>query len=214
MKNLPSIAEQVHQVFEAQTHVRDKALEQARSLTRESAHAIRAIHRGEDEEAHTHLRQAQNLVEKLKSELANYPMLYYAGYTQDAIKEYAEASITVALIQNENLPSPEDLQIDHTTYIRGLSETPGELRRRALDILRHAYTPDVERLLACMDDIYAILVTMDYPDAVTQGLRRQTDLVRGILEKTRGDLTMSLREEQLKKSMEELTRRLDSQSCP
>ena len=214
MKNLPSIAEQVHQVFEAQTHVRDKALEQARSLTRESAHAIRAIHRGEDEEAHAHLRQAQILVENLKSELADYPMLYYAGYTQDAIKEYAEASITVALIQNENLPSPEDLQIDHTTYIRGLAETPGELRRRALDILRHTYTPDVERLLACMDDIYAILVTMDYPDAVTQGLRRQTDLVRGILEKTRGDLTMSLREEQLKKSMEELNRRLDSHACP
>ena len=137
-------------------------------------------------------------METLKHDLAGFPDLYYAGYTQDAIKEFAEASITCALIENRPLPMPDELGLENATYLNGLAEVTGELRRRCLDILRQGYSDEAERLLACMDEIYAMLVTLDYPDAVTNGLRRQTDLVRGIVERTRGDLTLSLREQHLR----------------
>lgn len=202
MDNLNQIAERVHQVFELRTRARDKALGQARQLTRFAAHTIRAVHRNEVDLAAENLAQARTLVKALKQDLANFPDLYFAGYTQDAIKEYAEASITSALVQNQLLPTPEELGLEHATFINGLAEVPGELRRRCLDILRQGYSQEAERLLGCMDDIYDLLVTLDYPDAITNGLRRQTDLVRGILERTRGDLTISQREQQLQLALE------------
>ena len=197
MENLNLLAEKVHQAFEARTRIRDEVLGQARLLTRHAAHAIRAIHRSEQPLADEHLQAARAIVDGLKRDLANFPELYYAGYTQDAIKEYAEASISCALIQDQDLPMPDDLGVELATYLNGLAEAVGELRRRCLDILRHGYSEEAERLLGCMDEIYALMVTLDYPDAVTNGLRRHTDLMRGIVERTRGDMTISLREQKL-----------------
>jgi translin len=195
--NLTLLAEKVHQSFEARTRVRDEALAQARQLTRHASHAIRAIHRSEHDLANEHLLAGRALVVTLKTNLAGFPELFYAGYTQDGIKEFAEASITCALVENRPLPMPEELGVEYATYLNGLAETVGELRRRCLDILRHGYSDEAERLLGLMDDIYALLVTLDYPDAVTYNLRRHTDLVRGIVERTRADLTTSLRESRL-----------------
>jgi translin len=214
MPDLTEIAEKIHRTFDSQTLVRDQALAQARQLTRHAAHAIRAIHRSEIDLANENLNQARALVESLKSNLAAFPDIFYAGYTQDAIKEFAEASITVALILNQSLPTPEDLDVEYATYLNGLAEVTGELRRRCLDILRQGYSQEAERLLSCMDDIYNLLVTIDYPDAITHGLRRQTDLVRGIVERTRGDLTLSLREERLKQALDNAMARLDSPPNP
>ncbi len=207
-EDISRLAEGSHQEFEARTRARDQALTHARQLTRHSAHAIRAIHRNEPKAAQDHLDQAGNLLATLRQELEGFHDLYHSGYTQDAIKEYCEASITCALIQESRLPFPGDLGAETATYLNGLAEVPGELRRRCLDLLRHGYSPAAERLLSIMDEIYALLVTMDYPDAVTNGLRRQTDLVRGIVERTRADLTLSLREEKLMQALQSVETRL------
>lgn len=208
MENLEAIAEQIHQALEARTAAREKALSQARTLTRHCANAIRAVHRDERDLAEEHLRDAQTLAKNMSTELANYPDLLYAGYTQDALKEYAEANIVYALVGNETLPAPEDLDLEIAAYLNGLAETVGELRRRCLDILRHGYSAEAERLLSHMDDIYAVLITMDYPNAITGNLRRQTDIVRSLTERTRGDLTLSLRQEHLEQKLVKLEERL------
>jgi translin len=212
MENLPAIAERIHQALEARTQKRDQALANARKVTRHAAQAIRAIHREEHANAYEQLDAARALVRQMQSDLADFSELYYAGYTQDAIKEFIEASITCALIENQPLPSPEELNVEYATYLNGLAEAAGELRRRCLDILRQGYSEEAKRLLSCMDDIYATLVTMDYPDAVTNGLRRQTDVIRGVVERTRGDLTISLREQHLEAAMQALKQRLDQAS--
>jgi translin len=209
MENLPQITEKIHQALEARTRARDQALAQARLLTRFAAHAIRAIHRAEHDTAMEQLAEARKLVQALQSDLSVFPELLYAGYTQDSIKEYAEASITCALIENRALPTPEELGVEYAAYLNGLAEASGELRRRCLDILRQGYSQDAERLLSCMDDIYDTLVTMDYPDAVTNGLRRQTDIARSLLERTRGDLTLSLREQHLEHVILAVSAQLD-----
>ncbi len=211
MKNLDEIAENAHQDFEARTRARDQALAQARQLTRHSANAIRAIHRLDHDLAHEYLDKARDLVSKLETDLADYPDLYDAGYTQDAIKEFVEATLTTAFLEDGDMLTPQELGVKTATYLNGLAETVGEMRRRCLDILRSGYSPEAERLLSYMDDIYGVLVTMDYPDAITSGLRRQTDLVRGITERTRGDMTISLREEQLKRSIDDLMNKLGDQ---
>jgi translin len=211
MDRLDEISDQIHQTFEARNNARDKALAQARSLTRFCAHSIRAIHRDEHQLAQENLASARQLVEALHDGLAEYPELYYAGYTQDALKEYAEASIVYALLTDADLPTPDELSLDHATYLQGLAEAAGELRRRCLDILRNGHSQEAERLLSHMDDIYAVLVTMDYPDAITRGLRRLTDLVRGVTERTRGDMTISLRQERLEESLQALQEQLRQQ---
>jgi translin len=209
MQHLDQIAERIRQSFDARTAARDRALAGTRTLTRHCANAIRAIHRDERQLAQQNLEEARALVESLRANLTEYPDLYYTGYTQDALKEYAEASIVCALLQDEPLPPPEELGLEPATYLQGLAEAAGELRRRCLDILRHGHSEEAERLLGHMDDIYAVLVTMDYPDAITGGLRRLTDIVRGVTERTRGDMTISLRQEQLEKSLQHLESRLE-----
>jgi len=209
MQKIEDIAERIRLDFEARTAARDRALSQARTLTRYCANAIRAVHRDQYETAQGDLDEARSIADALRVELESYPDLYYAGYTQDALKEYAEANIVFALVANHALPLPEELGLEYATYLKGLAETSGELRRRCLDILRHGHSSEAERLLSHMDDIYAVLVTMDFPDAITGGLRRLTDIVRGINERTRGDMTISLRQEHLEKSLERLEDRLN-----
>lgn len=209
MHKLEGIADQIRQGFDRRTASRDQALAQARQLTRACSLAIRAVHRDDDASMQEQLVEAHRLAEVLTGSLkSEYPDLYFAGYTQDALKEYVEANVTCALIQNRPLPPPEDLGVTGFTYLNGLAEVVGELRRKALDILRHGYSQEAERLLTIMDDIYSVLVTMDYPDAITNGLRRQTDLARGIIEKTRGDMTFSLRGEHLEQAMMWLSEQL------
>lgn len=208
MQRLEQISENIRRDFDAQTAARDAALAQTRQLTRHCATAIRAIHRDEAEAAKVELDAASQLAEALRAGLQDFPDLYVAGYTQDALKEYAEASIVTALVQNGGLPGPEDLKVGSATYLQGLAEAAGELRRRCLDILRHGHSEEAERLLGQMDDIYAVLVTMDYPDAVTRGLRRLTDICRSLVERTRGDMTISLRQQRLESSLQKLDDRL------
>ena len=204
MEKLEEIAEQIRQTFDAQTAVRDKALGQARALTRACALSIRAVHRDETDVMQTHLDEACQLAEALRTGLTEYPAFYFAGYTQDSLKEFAEASITCALIRHQPLPTPQELNLPANTYLNGLAESVGEMRRRCLDMLRQDKFAEAELLLGHMDDIFAILVTMDYADAVTNGLRRQTDIIRAILERTRGDVTFSLRGQKLEQSLERL----------
>jgi len=209
MENLEAIAESIRQSFETRTAARDKALAQARLLTRHCANAIRAIHRDERVLAQEHLQAARKLSEVIRADLAAYPDLLFAGYTQDALKEYAEANTVFALVNDEPLPGPEDLGLESATYLQGLAEAAGELRRRCLDILRNGHSKEAERLLCHMDDIYSVLVTMDFPDAITGGLRRLTDIVRSVNERTRGDMTLSLRQDHLEQSIQRLEKRLE-----
>lgn len=212
MNNLEDIADRARESFDGRTAARDQALSQARTLTRNCANAIRAVHRNEFDTAQENLTEAERLAKALTENLLEYPDIYHAGYTQDALKEYAEASIVYALISNGLLPAPEELNIRYSTYFKGLAEVVGELRRRCLDILRHGHSNEAEKLLEHMDDIYAVLVTMDYPDAITGGLRRLTDIARSIIERTRGDMTISLRQAQLEDSLSQLEAQLKSGS--
>jgi len=212
MQNLDDIAERIRRSFEARSQARERALTQARSLTRYCANAIRAVHRQEHQVARENLQEAHALVKSIQAELEPYPDLYHAGYTQDALKEYAESNIVYALILGNSLPTPEELQIEYATYLKGLAEASGELRRRCLDILRHGYSDEAERLLSHMDDIYSVLITMDYPDAITGGLRRLTDVVRSVNERTRGDMTLSLRQQHLEDSLRRLEERLSQEA--
>lgn len=204
MENLNSIAEQISQSLTVHTEKRDKALSTARILTRHCALTIRAVHRQDWESADKELNSAQKLVDQIHEDLIDFPNLYFAGYTQDAIKEFAEASIFYSLMKDGSLPSHKDLHMEPNTYLKGFAEVVGELRRKVLDELLHGYSDRVDQMITYMDDIYAVLVSMDYPDAVTHGLRRLTDISRSIIERTRGDVTMSYRQERLEKRLREV----------
>jgi len=210
MDRLEAIGERILSYFERKNAARDAALQRSRTLIRHSATAIRAAHRQERELAREHLDQAKTITEELRTDLTSYPDLYHAGYTQDAFKEYAEASIVFALLVNDPLPDPDELGVEYAAYLGGLGEAVGELRRRTLDILRQAHSADAERLLQAMDEIYGLLVTVDFPDALTGNLRRTTDLVRGLVERTRGDLTTSLQQDSLRAALDLVEKKLDS----
>jgi len=208
MDRLNQIAEEALEALEARHRVREQALEVSRQLIRHSANTIRAIHRGEFEKAEEMLDEGRSVAKQLSSDLLNEMAIYEAGYVQDALKEYAEASITYAFLAGQPLPSPGDLEVDYPAYLNGLAEAMGELRRAILDLIRRGELEKGEELLGIMDEVYGILVTVDYPDAITRGLRRTTDMVRGVLERTRGDLTLTVRQQRLETTLSEFEDRI------
>jgi translin len=199
---LKDIAEEALEALEARHRVREGALELSRRLIRHSANTIRAVHRGEFEQAREMLDEGREVVQQFNADVADEQSIYGAGYVQDALKEYAEACITFALMRREAIPGPGELEIDYPAYLNGLAEAMGELRRSILDLIRSGDLERAEELLRIMDDVYGILVTVDYPDAITRGLRRTTDMVRGVLERTRGDLTMAVRQQRLEATLQ------------
>jgi len=209
MENLESIAETIRTRLEEKNAARDLTLGRSRELIRFCSLAIRATHREEYAEAKRLLATACEAAEAMKADIVKHPDLYYTGYTQDALKELVEAHITFAIVNKQPLPTPQELDVEPPAYLGGLCEAASELRRRCLDIIRHGHDAEAERLLAAMDDIYGVLVTMDFPDAITGGLRRSTDALRAVLERTRGDLTNSFRQTQLETALQALENKLD-----
>jgi translin len=210
---LDAIAADIHQRFTAKHRAREQALPLSREAIRHSANAIRAIHRHDEQSARALLEQARAKAHGAAAALADYPDVLHAGFVGDAQKEYAEAALVIALVCADPLPRPRDIGVEDAAYLNGLGEAVGELRRFLLDSLRGGDIADCERLLGVMDDLYSVLVTIDYPDAITGGLRRTTDVARGILEKTRGDLTVAARQHQLERRMAEFQAALTSRGA-
>jgi len=208
MSNLQAIVDAICEQFEVKNALRDETLRRSRQLIRYCANSIRASHRDDFDEARQLLATARAAATEMTADIAGYPDLYYAGYTQDALKELSEAHIAYALITDEPVPPPQELNVEASAYLNGLAEAASEMRRYVLDRLRRGDVAVGERLLAAMDEIYSLLITVDFPDAITGGLRRNTDMVRGVLERTRGDLTTAVRQEEMKTALGAFSRRI------
>ena len=201
-EELVQIVEELREEFTTINALRDETLQRSRMLVRSCAHAIRAIHRHEWEEADTLLAQARAEAVEMVAPLENFPTLYYTGYTQDALKELVEAHLVYAVVQGSPIPTPKELAVPAPAYLKGMSEAGTEMRRFVLDLMRRGKIKDAEPYLDFMDDVYSLLTTVDFPDAVTMGLRRQTDVLRSVLERTRGDLTMGIRQDQMQAALQ------------
>ncbi len=204
LENLDSIAEEIRRRFEEIDGVREFAYKQSRDVIRTCANAIRAIHREDWHTADELRTTAHEQVKALREATAVYPQIYHSGYTQDCLKEYVEMEHTYALVRHRPLLSPQELDVEEAAWLNGLAEAATELRRRILDIIRHDHSDEAERHLRDMDEIYSELLTFDFRDAITGGLRRRTDTVRAVLERTRGDVTTSLRQAKLEKALARL----------
>jgi len=201
---LPEIAETARDYLDAKHKAREQALALTREVVRLSANAIRNVHRDDFTTAESLLEIARQNLAQTEEHLADHRDIYHAGFVHDAQKEFAEANCTLALVAGRPLPGPNDLQISPAAYLNGIGETVGELRRHLLDRMRAGDVQHCEQVLGVMGDIYDVLVTMDYPEAVTGGLRRTADAMRGILERTRGDFTMSYTQKRLEDRLNDL----------
>jgi len=208
MTDLESIEAWARAELERKNAAREQVLRWSRELVRACANSIRAVHRREFDQADALLAEANALNARICATLENMADIYWTGYVQDAQKELVEACATYALVKGGPLPDPGALGVAPGPFLNGLAEAVGELRRYTLDLLRRGEMDRCEQLLEAMDEIYAMLVTIDYPDALTSGLRRTTDSTRGIVEKTRGDLTLALRQEALSEALRAAERQL------
>lgn len=210
--DLDGIMADVRASFDAKHAAREHALLACRQITQLSANCIRAIHRQEFDAATEMLATAKDQTRQAQKCLSEFTDIYHAGFLHDASKEYVEATATLALVTGAPIPTPASLGVEYAAYLNGLAEAASELRRFALDALRREDRDRPEELLGAMDEIYAVLVTVDYPDAITKGLRRTTDVVRGVIERTRADLTVIAMQQRLQDDIQALTMALVEES--
>lgn len=209
--DLSDLSAALRDELDAKTTARERGLAGSRAIIRACSDAIRAMHRSEFEAAGSLLEQAKSDLDESRAALEGHPDMRHAGFLHDAEKEVAEALITLALVRGESLPSREAVDVPAQAYLKGMAEAMGELRRHILDQMRHGELDRCERLLGSMDDIYNVLISMDYPDGITFGLRRLTDVARSIIERTRGDFTTSKIQSSLHNALEEHSALLRSQ---
>lgn len=212
MADLDSIVQPLRELLETKNQVRDETLRRARDLTRLCANSIRATHRRQFDQARALLEEASRLGTEMCDAVSCHGDLYVAGYTQDALKEYAEACITLAVVTDQPIPSAEALRMEAAAYLNGLAEAMGEMRRHVLDLIRLDEVDRAEEVLAIMDEAYWQLVTVDFPSAITGNLRRNTDMVRGVLERTRADLTTSQEQLRLRQAISRFEASLNAES--
>jgi translin len=190
--DLDGVSNDLRRRFDERVLARERALPASRRAIRSCANAIRAIHRGEFELAHRLMEEARAAIDEGLAAVAEHPDIRFAGYLQDAQKEYAEARLTEVVVNGgKDVPTPEELGVEDAPYLNGMAEAIGEARRHVLDLLREGRVDESDAMLVSMEDLYAVLVTIDYPDAITGNLRRSTDVSRSLLEKTRGDLAVA-----------------------
>ena len=200
--DLSDLAESLRAEFDSKTRARERGMASSREAIRFCGNAIRALHRYEVDSASELIDNAQAKIDDARSALESFLDIYHAGFLHDAEKELAEARITFALVTGAEFPTPEGTRIPPAAFVKGMAEAIGELRRHVLDLMRRGDLKRCEELLTAMDDMYYVLVTMDYPDGITYGLRRLTDIARSIIERTRGDFTTSTIQSSLRAALE------------
>lgn len=200
--DLEALAQDLHARFDAKTRARETAIPAARRSIRSSANAIRAVHRGEFDLAQDLIDESWGALGEGLRGVEGFPDVRYAGYLLDAEKEYAEAHLTLSLVTGRDFPGPQDLGVGEAPYLNGIAEAIGEGRRHALDLLKAGEIDRAERVLATLEDLYGLLATMDYPDAITMNLRRSTDVARSLIEKTRGDLSVAFVQRDLRDALD------------
>ncbi len=208
MDNLDDILQGIDSRLAEKHRVREGALSESRRVVQHASKVIRAVHRHEWDEAQALLDEANTLVRQMREKTEHAADLYWSGYVQDAHKEFAEAHLTLALVRETRLPSPEEIGVEDAAYLNGLAEAASELRRYILDLVRHSELAEADRLLEAMEEVYSRLIAIDYPHAITDNLRRTTDSLRGVLERTRGDVTVAMRQQTLQEALRSLESRL------
>ncbi|MCX7687529.1 MAG: hypothetical protein N2045_06105 [Fimbriimonadales bacterium] len=201
MNHWSEIAERLRQQMEESHQAREAGLQHCRRAVQLCARAIRSLHRREFEACRDLLSQAHAEIQQARERLRPYPEVYYAGFLHDAEKEYVEGEVLYAIVLGNALPEPEELEVGIPAYLNGMAEAASECRRYVLDLLRAGEITHAETLLQVMDEIYDELITFDYPDALTGGLRRTCDALRAVLERTRADLTLTATQKQLENAL-------------
>jgi translin len=201
--DLSKLSLELRSELDAKLSAREQGLSSSRNAVRACGNAIRALHRYELTAVTQLLDEAQSNLDDARATLGDHPDMLYAGFVHDAEKELAEARITFALITDAPFPSPVELDLPPAAFLKGMAEAIGETRRHILDLMRKGELKRCEQLLGAIDDMYYVLVSMDYPDGITFGLRRLTDVARSIIERTRGDFTTSTVQSALRAALEE-----------
>lgn len=195
------LPDEVRSILDARFAAREEAIGESRKVIRAAANGIRALHRAEWDEAEKLISESGSRLASIADALSQNPELMSHGVVHDAEKEYAEARITQAVFTRTAVPSFRDLSIDPVPYLHGLGEAVGEMRRRMLDLLREERLAEAEQMLEEMDDIVDRLAQIDYPDGMTNGLRRTTDVSRSLVERSRSDLTATVVQERLRQDL-------------
>ena len=207
---LERISARIRENFEAKDNVREDGLKISREIVRECRTATFALHAQDFEKANNSIKAAGKALEKLEVLLKEHADIYYAGFVEHAQQEYSEVSVLYSLLKEEKkmIPSPDELKVEYAAYLNGLGDVVGELRRHVLDLIRKESFEKAEVFLGIMENIHATLVDFDYPDAITKGLRRKTDVSRSLIEKTRGDVVNAIGQKKLETAMQNLESRL------
>ncbi|AKB13642.1 translin [Methanosarcina thermophila] len=203
------ISARIRENFEVKDSIREEGLKISREVVRECRTASFALHNQDFEKADKSIKAAGEALEKLKVLFKGHADIYHAGFVEHAQQEYAEVSVLSSLFkEDKNIPSPDDLRVEYAAYLNGLGDVVGELRRHVLDLIRDESFEKAETFLGIMENIHAMLMDFDYPDAITRGLRRKTDVSRSLLEKTRGDVVNAIGQKKLETAMHNLESRL------
>ena len=208
MKNLDNIIDKIEKSIDGKELVREKALRSSRDIIINCRKAIQHIHQEHMKDANNHIKQASAKLAKLYDTTQSHQELYHAGFVENAAQEFVEAHCLYNIMQGKNLPDPDKIQTTYSSYLMGLCDLVGELRRTALDCIRTGKAKKADEYLDMMEEIYNVIIRFDYPSGLIP-IKKKQDRVRGMIEKTRGELAVASCERRIEYRTDEFRGMID-----
>jgi len=209
MKNLNKIVDKIEKSIDDKDKIREQALKNSREIIINCRKAIQSIHQKQIKKAKENINTASETLQKLNQITKNYPELYHAGFVENAAQELVEAHCFLNIKQGKDLPDPDDINTTYSSYLMGLCDLVGELRRTALDSIRQGKPKKADKCLDMMEEIYDVIIRFDYPSGLIP-IKKKQDMVRGMIEKTRGELAVASCERRIEYRTDEFRGMLDS----
>jgi len=208
MKNLDKIVNKIEKSIDDKDKIREQALRITREIIIGCRKSIQSIHQNLMKDAKNGIKKASAKLQELYEITKNHPELYHAGFVENAAQELVEASCLYNIINGEDLPDPDDLQTTYSSYLLGLCDLVGELRRSALDSIRNNKSKEADDFLSMMQNIYDVIIRFDYPSALIP-IRKKQDMIRNLIEKTRGEIAIATCERRIEYHTDEFRGMLD-----
>jgi translin len=209
--SLKDILEKIQEELNRREKVREEVNMKMRKAARLSKQAIQVTHQERFDDAKAMLEEAKRFFADIQDTTKNYPALFYSGVVGAAFEEHAEAHVLLTLIQENRFVHPEEIGVPGTPYMLALGDVVGELRRRALDLIRKGEVEEAGKSLESMEYIYSELTALDDAYIIINGLRRKGDVARRLIEITRGDITSEVRRNALELSISRLEKTIDKE---
>lgn len=193
-----TLSEKIERRLVSLNEIRDDLMRLSRDVLKYSGRSIESFHRKQIDQTEQNLEKAENNLIELTKILETEPSFYQLGLVNVALQEYTEAKLLLDIVEKGKFSTVEELKVTEQTYLLGIADLIGELRRYTLEKLLEGEIVKAKSVYNIMKEIYGTFMQIDYGKNLVSDFRRKKDIARVLIERTLSDLLGAIQSEKIR----------------